>query len=105
MRGRSKYDNYEVLTSAKRFPGTYYKIQLIAVKHYNPDHPRYEPVKEWGELETEYIIEKKLTRVLLARFFSLEEAQAVLEEVRKVAPFQRAFIVEYEDGERVRRVR
>ncbi len=105
MRGRSKYDNYEVLTNAKRFPGTYYKIQLIAVKHYHPDHPRYEPVKEWGELETEYIIEKKLTRVLLARFFSLEEAQAVLEEVRKVSPFERAFIVEYEDGERVRRVR
>ncbi len=105
MRGRSKYDSYEVLTNAKRFPGTYYKIQLIAVKHFNPEHPRYQPIKEWGELETEYIIEKKLTRVLLARFFSLEEAQAVLDEVRKVSPFQRAFIVEYEDGERIGRVR
>ncbi len=105
MRGRSKYDHYEVLTNAKRFPGTYYKIQLIAVKHYDPDHPRYKPIEEWGELETEYIIEKKLTRVLLARFFSLEEAEAVLEEVRKVPPFERAFIVKYEDGERIRRVR
>jgi len=104
-RGKSRHDNYEIITSSPRHSGTYYKIQLIAVVRYNPNHSRYKPVKNRGRLDTEFIVKKKLTRVLLAEYDSLAEAKKNLAEVQKFKNFERAFIVKYEDGERIGRVR
>ena len=102
-RGRSPHDNYELITSAPRHEGTYYKIQLIAVVRYSEDHARYQPVKEMGRLDTEYIIERKLYRVLLADYGSLQEAREALSIV-KTKGFEGAYIVEYENGQRIGRI-
>jgi len=104
MRGKSPRDNYEVVTTAPRRQGEYYKVQLIAVKTFDPDHSRYNPVENMGRLDTEYIVDRDLTRVLLAEYHSFDEAKAEMRRVRKYKNFERAFIVKYRDGERIGRV-
>lgn len=103
-RGKSAKDNYEIISSAPRHDGKYYKVQLIAVKTFDENQSRYSKVKKMGRLDTEFIVTKKLTRVLLADYGSLEEAKEALEEVHQ-SGFPRAYIIQYEDGERYGRVR
>mgnify|MGYP002624259533 CR=1 FL=1 len=103
-RGKSAKDNYEIVSTAPRYKGTYYKIQLIAVKTFNEDHDRYKAVKKMGRLDTEFIVEKKLTRVLLADYGTLEEAKDALADVKN-SGFSGAYIIQYKDGERYGRVK
>lgn len=101
VRGKSKEDNFEIVTSAPRHQGVYYRIQLAAVKKYDANADTYNSIKEMQPLalQTEFIVEKKLTRVLVGDFFTKEEAMAALEQVQSKG-FERAFVVQYEDGER-----
>jgi hypothetical protein len=103
-RGKGPRDNYEIVTAAPRRMGEYYKIQLIAVRSFDANHSRYRPVENMGRLDTEYIIEKKLTRVLLAEYHSFSEAKSDLKKVRQKSNFERAYIIKYVDGERIGRV-
>lgn len=103
-RGKSPRDNYEIVTAAPRRMGEYYKIQLIAVKSFDANHSRYRPVENMGRLDTEYIVEKGLTRVLLAEYHSFTEAKNDLKKVRGNRNFERAYIIKYVDGERIGRV-
>lgn len=103
-RGKGKRDNYEIVTAAPRRMGEYYKIQLIAVKSFDANHSRYRPVEGMGRLDTEYIVEKGLTRVLLAEYHSFSEAKTDLRKVRQHRNFERAYIIKYVDGERIGRV-
>ncbi|MEL7021741.1 MAG: hypothetical protein AAGK47_09040, partial [Bacteroidota bacterium] len=81
-----------------------YKVQLIAVKKYDGGtHRRYDGVRNMARIDTEYIIAKKLTRVLLADYFTLSEARTALEAVQ-LNGFGGAFIIRYEDGERIGRI-
>lgn len=102
VRGKSKEDNFEIVTSAPRHQGIYYRIQLSAVKKYDANAEVYNSVKEMVpmEIQTEFIVDKKLTRVLIGDFFTKEEALAALEQVQSKG-FERAFVVQYEDGERL----
>ncbi len=99
VRGKSKEDNYEIVTSAPRHDGVYYRIQLAAVKKYDPDASTFKTVKEMGALQSEFIVEKKLTRVLLGDYFTTDEATAALNLVKQQG-FPKAFVVQYENGER-----
>ena len=90
-------------TNAPRHNGIYYKVQIIAVVKYDPNQSRYNPVRNLGRLDTEYIPNTKLTRVLLADYFSLKEAERVLEKVVKHRSLESAYIVRYEDGKRMGR--
>ena len=97
---------YSTRSSAPILSGSYYKIQMIAVEFYNEDHKRYNNVKDFRKrLDSEYIIEKGWTRVMLADFTSKKEAQKMLEKVRTKGGFKRAYIVKYRDGERIGRVK
>jgi hypothetical protein len=100
---KSKDDNYKLVTEAPRQAGTYYKIQIIAVSKNNSslDHPRYSAVKEIGRLDTEYIMDRKLYRVLLADYATVEDAMNDLKKVKGMKDFEGAFIVEYKDGVRI----
>lgn len=102
-RGQSSKDNYKIITNAPRHQGTYYKVQLIAVVKHDEGHRRYNKVRGMGRLDTEYIVAKKLTRVLLAEYFSFGDAQSALQQVRDRG-FSGAFIIRYEDGERIGRI-
>ena len=78
---------------------------MITVEYHNPSNRRYDGVKNLGlDLETEYIQEKGWTRVLMGAFSSEAKAKAALNSARTNG-FTRAFIVEYKDGKRKRRVR
>ncbi len=100
-RGRSKDDNLKILTEAPRKKGVYYKIQLAALVKYDPKQSRYVKMAQMGRLDTEYIVDLLLYRVLLADFETLEQARAALSKVRSNVDFKSAFIVEYNDGERI----
>ena len=96
--------NYDSPTS-NLIVGTRYKVQLITVEYHNPSNRRYDGVRNLGlDLETEYIEEKGWTRVLMGAFSSEAKAKAALDSARTNG-FTRAFIVEYKDGQRKRRVR
>ncbi len=81
--------------------GTYYKIQIIAIGKYDASHPRYSKVKNMGRIDTEHLAERKLYRVLVGDYASLEDALTALPDVRAEKDFGTAFIVEYRDGERI----
>lgn len=98
-RGRSGADNAQFSTSAPRHQGEYFKIQLLAIDKFDPAQERYQPIEGLGRLDTEFLTEKKLHRVLLAEFFSLDDAKAMLKTVQQKG-FPKAFIVKYTEGER-----
>ena len=102
-RGASPEDNSEYVTNSPRFNGTYYKIQLSAVRAFNQDTDPYQKVSYLGRFDTEKLMDRNLTRVLLADFFSKDEAFNVLKEARRLG-FKNAFVVRYDDGIRFGKV-
>ena len=90
-----------LLTSAPKQKGTYYKIQILATKEFSIEEPRYRSVRDLGRMDTEYIIGKGLSRVLLADFFVYEDAERLLPQVQQNKEFKTAYIVKYQDGERI----
>jgi tetratricopeptide (TPR) repeat protein len=102
-RGTSDKDNLEYTSSAPQHSGTYFKIQLVALGNFDPNNSKLEQVKYLGDVQTEEIVGRGLTRVLLADFFSEEEAIEALNSARSV--FSSAYIVKYENGIRYGRVR
>ncbi len=101
-RGTSAKDNLSYVSSARRYQGTYYKIQLVAVGTYRPDHADYQTAGSIGAVQTERITSRNLTRVLIADFFSREAAQDALRQAQSTFP--NAYIVRYDDGVRYGRV-
>ncbi|MEM9886522.1 MAG: hypothetical protein AAF849_11575 [Bacteroidota bacterium] len=95
---------FQLRTSAPRHAGIYYKVQLIALAQHSVDDARFDAIQGMDRMDYEVIVDKDITRTLLGDYFQLELAQQALEEVGKRG-FDDAFIVEYKDGERVRRVR
>ncbi len=104
VRGKSKEDNFEIVTSAPRHDGVYYRIQLAAVSKFDANASNLTPVKELGSIHSEFIVDKKLTRVLLGDYFTKEEATAALNLVHQQG-FPKAFVVQYENGERYGQVK
>ncbi len=93
---------YDRRTKKARMPkGEFYKIQLIAVRKYNPNHKRYREVKEMARLESEYIPFRDLERVMMGDYFSLSIAKRKLESVRSMTDFTDAYIVRYKNGRRM----
>ncbi len=101
---KSSTDNYVYRSSAPRHKGIYYKIQLAAVSTFKPNSSVFKKVKNAGRLDTELIVDRGLTRVLLADFFSKNEASSALQTARS-SGFPKAYIVRYEDGVRFGKVR
>jgi peptidoglycan-associated lipoprotein len=93
-------DNFEYSSNAPRYQGTYYKVQLIALKKYNPEYPYYRKIViDDVTMHTELITEKKLTRVLIGDFWERDEAERAHRQIKKLG-FPRAFMVKYIDGVR-----
>ena len=102
-RGTSPKDNQEYTSTAPRHNGVYYKVQLVALSRFDPNSSKYNRVQDIGRIDTEEIVGRGLTRILLADFFSESEAKAALRSARGV--FDGAYIVKYQDGTRYGRVR
>lgn len=95
----SRFKNDGVTTSAPKHKGSYYKIQISIEMDYDSFVPQLDKIDNLGRIDTEYIIEKGWIRVLLADYFSKDEALRVLYEVRD-SGFPEAFLVRYQDGYR-----
>lgn len=102
-KGAGPADKEEYSTDAPRYEGEYYKIQLAALKSYSPADKRYTAMSEFGNLQTETILSKQMTRVLVATFYTKDDAKRALAAVKKKG-FSLAFIVKYNNGERYGRV-
>lgn len=102
-KGAGPADKEEYSTDAPRYEGEYYKIQLAALKAYSPNDKRYMAMSEFGNLQTENILNKQMTRVLVATFYTKDDAKRALAAV-KGKGFSLAFIVKYNNGERYGRV-
>jgi hypothetical protein len=101
-RSRDPRDNSEYQTAAPRLNGTYYKVQLAAVGTFRAD--RFSNVESLGRIDTELIISRNLTRVLIADFFTIEQAERVVQQAKEQG-YSSAYVVEYIDGERYGKVR
>lgn len=102
-RGTSARDNLEYTSSAPQHSGVYYKVQLAAVGRFDPNSSKLAQVQDIGRIDTEEIVGRGLTRILVGDFFSESEAQAALRSAR--GAFSSAYIVKYEDGVRYGKVR
>lgn len=102
-RGTSPSDNLEYQSTAPRFQGVYYKIQLAASGKFDPADPRFAKFSALGTLQTEYILQRNLTRVLIGDFMTDASAKSALAEVKKKG-FPSAFVAKYENGVRYGRV-
>lgn len=102
-RGTSAKDTREYVTTAPKHSGIYYKIQLSAVKKFNPDHRKIKKAGDLGRIDTEELTEVNLTRILIGDFFTEDEARNALSEVHSRG-IDVAYIVKYEDGVRYGRV-
>ena len=85
--------------------GTYYKVQIIAVETFDIRHPRYDPVRDLATVETEYLEDLNWVRVILGPVFDYQGAQELKERVQQFTNFERAFVVKYQDGERLHIIR
>ena len=103
-RGTSPNDNYEYTSSAPRYQGIYYKIQLVALRSFDPNHESFQTVKSYGRLDGETITRRNLTRILLGDYFSKTEAINTLNTVQQ-SGFPNAYLVQYENGVRYGKVR
>ncbi|MEM9917033.1 MAG: hypothetical protein AAF990_02990 [Bacteroidota bacterium] len=82
--------------------GIHFKIQFKTALRYDANDPAYSRVKGLGRIDTEYLAEKNWTRVLLADYYSEEEAYEILKVVRQ-SGFPDAFLVKYRSGKRLLR--
>lgn len=102
-RGTSPRDDLEFVTSAARYRGVYFKVQLVALSRYNPNTDTFNAVKPFGVIDTEYVKSRGINRILVGSYFSEREAREALRKVQN-AGFPRAYLVKYEDGQRYGRV-
>ena len=97
-KGISPYDSWEYESDAPRLSGVSYKIQLEATDKVQME--KYNKLFNLGNVHTEYLIERKLFRMLIGPFSSVTEAKSIKASSIK-SGFLKAFIVKYEDGIRV----
>ena len=97
---KKTYPRRKAISDAPKHDGVYYKVQLRVVNHFNPNQSIFREVKNMGRLDTEFLPKKKWYRVLLADFFTIEEAHIAMMNAKKLGFFD-AFLVKYRDGKRV----
>ena len=81
--------------------GVVYKVQLIAVRKFDDTHSRYNSARNYGSIQTEYLPERNLTRVLLGTFSTKEEAESIKRSMKEQRDFRTAVVVKYENGVRI----
>jgi hypothetical protein len=100
--GTSAKDNLAYTSSAKRYQGRYFRIQIGALKTYDSGNSRFSTLSNYGEVATEYIPSRSLTRVLVGDYFSQSEVTFALDQIKSEYP--NAYVVQYDDGVRYGRV-
>jgi len=102
-RGISRADQLLYQSSSPRYQGIYFKIQLLALNQPNLNSSVFNQVRTLGQLETEFLIDRNISRVMIGDFFTQNEANGALMMVKNMG-FKDAYLVRYEDGTRFGRV-
>lgn len=102
-RGLSRADQLLYQSSSPRYQGIYFKIQLLALNQPNLNSSVFNQVRTIGQLETEYLMDRNISRVLIGDFFTQNDANGALIMVKNMG-FKDAYLVRYEDGTRFGRV-
>jgi hypothetical protein len=100
----NRVDKVKYESETRAFPGVYYRVQLEATTRPDVTKDKYDQIKTLGEIEVEALPGNNLYRILIGVYQNLDETIKVNKEVQQNG-FQRAFIVRYEDGVRLRRWR
>lgn len=88
-----------IASSAPRTEGKIYRIELITVRHFNPNDPDLRSLTKLGKLYPERYLSSGTIRLMLGGYRSAEEAKPVLNKVRSMG-FSGATLVSYRDGYR-----
>lgn len=89
-------------TKVEEMNGIYYKVQICSVGDFNPNNSAFDQVRYLGNLDTEFLASKGMTRVLLGNYLSRSDAEDIGRSAKK-SGFPGAFVVEYKDGQRLNR--
>lgn len=100
----NRVDKVKYESETRAYPGVYYRVQLEATTRPDVAKEKYDPIRPMGEIEAEALPGNNLYRILIGVYQNLDETIKVNKEVQQNG-FQRAFIVRYEDGVRLRRWR
>ncbi len=87
-------------SSSSNRVGVSYKIQICSLSKFDANNPAFSGVKSLGNLETEFLSGRNLTRVLIGSYPSRSQAEEAARSA-KVNGFGGAFVVEYLDGKRL----
>lgn len=90
---------FTLRTAAPVVAGTYYKIQLVATKVFDSTQSQFKALSALGRYDTELIVGKDITRVLIGDFMTYDEATKALAKAK--VSFKDAYIVRYQDGVRM----
>lgn len=96
----SYYNGMEVLTTAPKLDGVYYKVQISTATTFDEYNRMFDNIRDLGNLQTESISAKNWTRILLAEYYSLNDARQVMDDSRANG-FPQAFVVKYRNGKRL----
>lgn len=77
--------------------GTLFRVQVAAVRKFQPGAARYAPLQSFGTVRPEAIPGRPTVRVLVGDFATEKEARRALAEIRR-AGFPDAYLVRYDDG-------
>lgn len=83
--------------------GITYRVQISAVKIFDPNEDKYQSVKAIGDLGAEAIPGRDLYRITVGNYATPEAARAALRNIQQ-SGFPSAFTVRYDDGLRYGRV-
>lgn len=85
------------------YSGRYYRVQISAIKNFDPNEGKYQAVRSFGELGAEAIPGRDLQRVTIGTFFNEADAIRALSNIQSNG-YPSAFVVRYDDGVRYGRV-
>lgn len=83
--------------------GRYYKVQISAVRNFDPNEGQYQAVRAFGDVASENIPGGSLQRVTVGSYTSEKAAKTALTNIQQ-SGFPAAFLVRYDDGVRYGRV-
>ncbi len=99
------HSEHQKIMQALSKPKKSYKIQLGIMKQIDQNEVDLEKLNQLGRLDKEQIKEKGYSRLLLAEYQTIEEAQKIMEELKSNGSFTGAFVVEYCEGKRIRKIK
>ncbi len=83
--------------------GRYYKIQISAVRSFDPNEGQYQAIRAFGDIAAELIPANDLSRIMVGTYVTEQAAKEALSSIQRNG-FPSAFTVRYDDGVRYGRV-